>query len=78
MIMSMRLVMHFVDMSGRVRNCVGSVRFSMRNAMRITNLWLAARVPSRRAIDRDQSRDDRAEKRQEDDRRIHAASLSSC
>jgi hypothetical protein len=35
-------------------------------------------VPSRRAIDRDQSRDDRAEKRQEDDRRIHAASLSSC
>jgi hypothetical protein len=39
---------------------------------------LAARMPCGGAEDRDDPRDDRAEKRQEDDRRIQGASPSSC
>ena len=45
---------------------------------RMTDLRLAARMPRAGAEDRDDPRDDRAEKRQEDDRRIQCLSPSSC
>jgi hypothetical protein len=72
---AMGLVVRRVDIRPAVRN----MRFvdrrvaMFRREVRVTDHRLAARMPPRRAKDRDDPGDDRTEERQENDGGIHAA-----
>jgi hypothetical protein len=71
--------MRLLDMGCSMRDRMGFMKRGVTDrAVRTAYLRLAARMTSRRADNRDNPRDDRAEQRQENDRRVHAVSPSSC